>query len=112
MDFEAEVAKLHAGVQQHLAAAGLTNAQRVATCVAPEYYSRQGGTVIEKAMDIVFVGTVREAVHAVKPGTGHYADTVAFFRLCFNEANKGEPTPSPEAMLIEAKDPGAEEYAC
>ena len=83
MDFEAEVAKLHTGVQQHLATAGLTNAQRVASCVAPEYLKGQGGTFIEKPVDIVFVDSVREAVEAVKPGTAHYADTVAFFRLCF-----------------------------
>ena len=58
MDFEAEVAKLHADVRQHLTASSLTSAQRVATCGAPEYLQGQGGTVIEKAVDIVFVDSV------------------------------------------------------
>ena len=82
----------------------------MATCVAPEYLQGQGGAVIEKAVDIVFVDAVRAAVQVVRPGNGHHADTVAFFRLRFNEANKSTPAAAPEAMSIEAKDPGHEDY--
>ena len=82
---------------------GLNTAALVANCVVPEY----GGNA--RPVDVVFVGTITEAIPAVKQGTAAFSKTLTFFRNCYG-ATHGAKTEDDDGAILEPKDTEAEEY--